>query len=32
MDVDVLAVVVEWHERGRHGCNGGVAWTWTSWL
>ena len=30
--MDVMAVVVEWRGRGRHGCNGEVAWTWTSWL
>ena len=30
--MDVLAVVVEWLGRGRPGCSGGVAWTWTSWL
>ena len=32
MEVDVMAVMVEWRGSGRHGCNGGVAWKWTSWL
>ena len=30
--MDVMVVMVEWRGRERHGCSGGVAWTWTSWL